>query len=149
VAAVGASGRGERNIDLLRGWFVAYNARDVDGLIAYCDPEIEFHSVFAAVRGGVYHGHDGLRGLFADFADTWGGEVRVEPEAYFDLGAHVLAYAVLHGRGRQSGLDVALQGAFVTRWHDGRMVYAKGYIHKDDALRDLGVSEDELEAIEP
>jgi hypothetical protein len=29
------------------------------------------------------------------------------------------------------------------------MVYAKGYIHKDDALSDLGVSKDELEPIAP
>jgi hypothetical protein len=29
------------------------------------------------------------------------------------------------------------------------MIYAKGYAHRKDALRDLGVSEDELEPIEP
>jgi hypothetical protein len=29
------------------------------------------------------------------------------------------------------------------------MVHAKGYDHPEEALRDLGVSEDELEPIEP
>ena len=42
-----------------------------------------------------------------------------------------------------------MAGAQVTRWRDGLMVYAKGYAHRADALRDLGVSEDELTPIDP
>jgi hypothetical protein len=29
------------------------------------------------------------------------------------------------------------------------MVYGKAYVHREDALRDLGVSEDDLEPIRP
>ena len=41
----------ERNVDLLPRWFEALNARDIEALIALCDPDIEFHSAFAAVGG--------------------------------------------------------------------------------------------------
>ena len=39
--------------------------------------------------------------------------------------------------------------AQVLRWRDGLIVYAKGYTRREDALRDLGVSEDELEPVAP
>src|ERR1700737_1077526 len=41
----------ERDIELGRRIIEAYNARDVEGYIAYCDPSIEFHSAFASVGG--------------------------------------------------------------------------------------------------
>jgi hypothetical protein len=37
----------------------------------------------------------------------------------------------------------------VCRWHEGHIDYLKAYIHREDALSDLGVSEDELEPIAP
>jgi ketosteroid isomerase-like protein len=139
----------DRNVELHRCWTEAFNTRDVEAVVASCDPSIEFHSSFAAVGGGVYHGHDGMRGYFRDLEETWGDEIRVEPEAYFDLGQHVLAFYVVHGRGRHSGVEVAMPIAYAYRWRDGLMVYLKGYVHKEDALRDLGVSEDQLEPIDP
>jgi hypothetical protein len=81
--------------------------------------------------------------------DAWGDEIRAEPEAYFDLGEHTLGFLVFHGHGRHSGAEVAMPIALVTRWRNSLLVYIKGYAHREDALRDLGVSEDELERIEP
>jgi hypothetical protein len=39
--------------------------------------------------------------------------------------------------------------AQVVRWRDGLAVYFKGYVHREDALKDLGVAEDALEPIAP
>jgi hypothetical protein len=36
-----------------------------------------------------------------------------------------------------------------SRFRDGLIVYLKGYAHREDALRDLGVSEGALEPIDP
>jgi ketosteroid isomerase-like protein len=139
----------ERNIEQYRRWFEAYNARDTERLIEYCDPAIELHSVFAVAGGAIYSGHEGMRKLNQDLRDVWGDDIRIDPERYFDLGDRVLVFALLRGRGGQSGVDVKMAGAHVTRWRDGRMVYAKGYAHREDALRDLGVSLDDLEPIDP
>src|SRR5450755_2901951 len=51
----------DENVELLRRWIEAFNAREIDAIIAHCDPSIELHSVFAAAGGAVYSGHDGLR----------------------------------------------------------------------------------------
>jgi ketosteroid isomerase-like protein len=139
----------EQNVELHRRTIEMFNARDVEAFIALCEPQIEFHSTFAAVGGGVYNGHDGLRRWFRDFEDVWGDEFRIEAEAYFDLGEQTLTFYVLHGRGKQSGAEVALPTAVVARWRDGLCVYFKAYAHREDALSDLGVSEDALEPIAP
>jgi ketosteroid isomerase-like protein len=137
------------NIELLRRWFEAFNARDVEAAIALCDPSGVFISTFAVGGAIVYHGNDGMRKYFGDLAEVWGDEIRLEPEAYFDLGEHKLAFSVSRGRGQQSGVEVAMQVASVARWRAGRMVYLKGYARREEALRELGVSEDELEPIAP
>jgi ketosteroid isomerase-like protein len=138
----------ERNVELIRRVVEALSVQDVDVLSGFCDPSVDLNSTFAAVGGAVYHGHEGLRMWRRDLAEAW-GEIRNEPEAYFDLGEHTLVFYVLRARGRHSGAEVAMLAALVARWRDGLIVYMKSYSNREDALCDLGVSEDELEPIEP
>jgi ketosteroid isomerase-like protein len=137
----------EQNVELQRRFTEAFNARDVEALIALCDPNVEIHSTFAEL-GAVYHGHAGLRRWHRDFEDAW-DEVRVEAEAYFDLGEQILVLSTWRGRGRQSGVDVALAAAQVGRWRDDLLTYIKGYAHREDAFEELGVSEAALDPIAP
>jgi hypothetical protein len=139
----------ERNVELHRSLIQAFNERDIDAYIALTDPSIEFHSHFAAVGGAVYHGHDGMRRWQRDLEEAWGDEIRIEPEAYFDLGEHTLAFNVLHGRGQHSRVEVAMPATQLFRWRDGLVVHFKGYAHREDALSDLGVAADMLEPIAP
>jgi ketosteroid isomerase-like protein len=137
------------NVELHRRFIDAINADDADAVTEICDPHIEVHPTIAAVSGAVYHGHDGMRRWRRDIEDAWGDELRLEPEAYFDLGEQTLAFYLARGRGRQSGLEIAAPHAHVCRWHDGLCVYYKGYADKEDALRDLGLSEERLDPIAP
>jgi ketosteroid isomerase-like protein len=138
----------EQNVELHRRLIEAFNARDIEEFIALSDPSIELHAVFSEI-GGIYQGHDGLRTWAREVEDAWGDERRIEPEAYFDLGERTLAFNGLRGRGRQSGAEVAMRYAQVVRWRDGLSVYFKAYVRREDALRELGVSQDELEPIAP
>jgi hypothetical protein len=90
-----------------------------------------------------------VRSWQRDLDESWGGEFRVELEAFFDLGESTLVFAVLHGRGGQSGVAVAMPATGVATWRDGLCVFHKAYAHREDALSDLGLSEDALEPIEP
>ena len=131
----------EQNVETARAFTEAFNAHDIEALISCCDPEIEFDSTFAAVGGNVYHGHDGMRRWHRDLQEAWGAGIRSEPEAIFDLGPQMLVFTVLHGRGRQSGADVELPVATVVRFSPaGLIVYYRAFIHREDALRELGVS---------
>src|SRR4051794_32211417 len=103
-------------VELLRRWIEAFNAGEIDAIIAHCDPSIELHSVFAAAGGAVFRGHDGLRRWLRDLEVAWGEEISVEPEAYLDLGERTLLFYVLHGRGKHSGVTVRMPVATVFRW---------------------------------
>lgn len=138
-----------RNVELVRQVIEAINARDEEAFIALNDPSVEATSAMTVPGGGVYHGHGGLRRFIRDRDEAWQEGYRIEAEAYFDLGERVLLFCVFHGRGKQSGAEVAMQSAIVSRWRDGLMVYWKSYPDRGDALRELGVSEDELDPIAP
>jgi hypothetical protein len=78
-----------------------------------------------------------------------GGEIRSEPEAVFDLGEYTLTLSILRGRGQHSGVEVETTDVLVARWRNGLIVYMKSYASKAEALIDLGVSEDALDAVRP
>jgi ketosteroid isomerase-like protein len=137
------------NVELHRRAVEAFNTRDVEKFIAFCDPRIELHSTVTVPGGAVYHGHAGVRRWHRDLEDGWGGELRMEPEAYFDLGEHTITFHLLHGRGQHSGAALAERFAHVHRWRDGLIVQFKAYAHPPDALRDLGVAADDAEPIAP
>src|SRR5438477_10889729 len=137
------------NVELHRQHLEESNERDIAALIAHSDPRVEIYSTFAAVGGAVYHGHDGMRSWLADLEQAWGAELRVKPEAYFDFGEQTLAYHLLHGRGRQSGVEVAMPVAHIARWRAGLGIYYRSFADREDALSDSGVTEDQLEPIDP
>ena len=137
------------NADVVRAFTRAFNAGDVDGVIAVCDPQVEFQSTFAAVGGAVYRGHDGIREWHRDLEETWGEDIRSDLETLFEVGERMLVFTVLHGRGEQSGAEVDLPAAMVIRLRNGLLVDFRGYSHRDDALDDLGVRLEQLEPIAP
>jgi ketosteroid isomerase-like protein len=136
------------NVELARASFQALNG-DVAAFIALCDPNIELHSRWVAV-GGVtaYHGHEGVRRWAHEVEEVW-EDVELAVEPYFDLGERTLAFYTLSGRGRQSGINSSMPFAQVATWRNGRCVRWKAYVDRDEALRELGVTENELEPIAP
>jgi len=107
----------EQNVELHRRTAAAFTSGDVEAFLACFHPNVEFHTEFAEM-GGLYHGHDGLRRFLRDFEDAWGGEMRIEPEAYFDLGETTLLFLVARARGTRSGADRDVDGPRdqVVRW---------------------------------
>ena len=139
----------EDNVELHRRSVEAFNSRDVEAYVALADPRIELHSVFAAVGGASYHGHEGVRSWFRDLEDAWGDGVRYGVDAYYAVEERTLAFGELHGRGRQSGVEVALDGFQALTWRDGLAIHYKAYTDEQICLRDLGISKEDLTPIAP
>jgi hypothetical protein len=139
----------EENVELHRRSVDAFNTRDVERFIEFCDPDIELHSAVTVPGGGVYYGHAGVRKWYRDLSDGWGQDLSIAPEAYFEFEDQTITFHVLHGRGAQSGADVAMAAAHRCRWRDGLIVFFQGYSQRADAFADLGVSQDALQSIAP
>jgi hypothetical protein len=58
-----------------------------------------------------------------------------------------LGFQVIHGRGLQTGVEVAMPCAHVARWREGLCHYLKVYMHREDALEDMGVTEETLKPL--
>jgi ketosteroid isomerase-like protein len=49
---------------LVRSAVLAFMARDLDGILAVADPEIELRSLLTEAERSLYQGHDGVRDWF-------------------------------------------------------------------------------------
>jgi ketosteroid isomerase-like protein len=139
----------QANVEMMGRIVDVFNSRDMDKILSVAHTKIEIHTLFAAVGGSTYYGRAGVRRWHEEMVQIFPDELRVEPEAYFDLGDGVLAYLLLYGRGGQSGVDVRAPIAQIHRFRDGLDIYWKSYVDRGEALRELGVSENDRERIGP
>ena len=126
----------DANIALVRRGYDAMQRRDVDELLGYCDPEVEFVSLVGEVEGRVYRGVEGIRQFFADLVDVW--ELWVpQPEHIDAAGDAVLATGTSRLRGVGSGLEMTVAWGQVFRFRDGRVLWARIYSDPERAREEF------------
>lgn len=80
----------------------ALSRRDLTRLIAFADPEVEWHSFFAELgQGGVYQGHAGTRQYLSDLDDAW-EIVRADIDDGVGVGDVAVLVGHIHYRGKAS-----------------------------------------------
>ena len=140
----------EENVELHRQANDAFNTRDVEAYIAFCDPEIELHSAVTGPGPAFY-----VTGTRECGNGTPTSQKRLEASSAPNLrrtstsGITQISFHTLQGRGLQSGADVATPAAHLCRWRGGLIVYFQGYLRREDAFRDLGVSPDARRPLSP
>jgi ketosteroid isomerase-like protein len=113
----------------------------VKALVALSDPSIEYTSVMAAVESNTYRGHDGIRRYVSDLADYW-EEWRLEAEEVFEVDPNtVIAVFRAHAIGRDSGVAVEPRRAAVFALSQGKLIRARTYPNRDEALEAVGLRE--------
>ena len=137
----------QENVEIVRQ-LVATNRAEyrndearIEAMLALCDPNCEYTSVVAAVEPQTYRGHDGLRRYIGDMAESW-EDWRSEVEEIVDAGPNtVFATLRTHIVGKQSGAAAEAQLAFVVVLSDGKVVRARTYLDRREALEAAGLSE--------
>ncbi len=137
------------NVERHRRSVAAFNTRDPEAFVAFCDPQIELHSAVTVPGGAMYHGHPGVRKWHRDLAEVFGSDLWIEAEAYYDLGDQTISFHVLRGRGHQSGADVGMPAAHHCRWRDGLIVFFRGYSERENVWRELGIAVGAVEPLSP
>ena len=129
----------QENVDLVRGCYEALAADDIEGFLAYLDPEIEFTSLILEIEG-TFHGHGGVR-------EWWTGLRSVFPDWYPSLvdvqtfGPWVVVHAQGSGSGGTSGVGVVGDFWQVGEVREGRLISYRGVRTEQEALEAAGVSE--------
>jgi ketosteroid isomerase-like protein len=122
----------EQNLQAARRGFEAFNARDVNELIALADPDCEWLPFRAQLEGGSYLGHDGVRRFVADMEEDW-SEFQIELDELSDHGEDVLLIGRVRAVARGSGLAVNNRVGFVLSYRDGRIHRLVSYSDPDAA----------------
>jgi ketosteroid isomerase-like protein len=129
-----------RNVEVVRDWVACYNARDLEGLMGFSDPSIEFKSVFAGMGSdGVFRGYDGVREYFAEIDGAY-ESFQVLVSEYIDAGAGVLTIAEAVWRGRGSGADGSTP-IFPAFWlKAGKVLLEETFRDRAEGFAALGLS---------
>jgi uncharacterized protein len=128
------------NLDVVRAGFAAYNAGDVDGLLAVCAPDVELVPLSSLLTGETYRGHQGVRDYLDAISEDWSQRV-VELDRLIEAGDEVVLRGRFQARGRSSGVDVDAPAAWVVTLRDGRVVRLRAYTDPQDALEAVGLRE--------
>jgi ketosteroid isomerase-like protein len=123
----------DRQIELVKRLFEAFERRDVDAALALLDPEIKLLPVTAQVtRGGrPYEGHAGVREYIEDVERVW-DELELVPGAFEAVVGVVVVIGEVRARGPAG--EVRQSTVWTWRLRDERII--EGSVHSDvDAAR--------------
>jgi len=127
------------HVDTVLEGYETFNRGDLDGALDGLHPEIEWHTyIVPGPGGGTYHGHDGVRELWADARRIF-GEFKNVPERVFDAGERVVAFVRVEGVGRESGAPVEARIAHLYSFRDGKVSCVESFEDRDEALRRAGI----------
>ncbi|MGH2951555.1 MAG: nuclear transport factor 2 family protein [Solirubrobacterales bacterium] len=126
--------------EVIRRLLEAFNAGDVEGMVALTHPEGEIYPMRAQLEGRGYQGHEGIREMMVDLREDW-DDLEMEAQEFIEGDDATAVIGRLRGCGRASGVDVDVPMGWVWRVRDGRAVYAKAYSQQADALREAGLDE--------
>jgi ketosteroid isomerase-like protein len=129
----------QENVELVRRGFEAFNARDVEGLVALSDRDCEWFPFRAQLEGGVYRGHDGVRRFVRDMDQDW-DSFRIDPVEMHDRHARVAAVGRITAAGSGSGVEIDSLAGFVFECHGGRITRLTS--HSDPAVALAAVAPD-------
>ena len=132
-------------MEIVRGSLAAHHSGDVEAraeeLLAFWDPNCEYTSVMAALEPATYRGHEGMRHYLSDLGERW-AEWRAEPEEVFEIGPDaVFASFRFHAVGKDSGVPVEGHLGSIFELVQGKLVRARTYPSREEALEAVGLSE--------
>jgi ketosteroid isomerase-like protein len=139
-----------QNLDLVRRMLEVGENEGLDGLVArfdeFFDPDVEWVPRMVGFGERTYRGRQGFEEYVRDVGETVGemgfspGEVRAVDDD------RVLALGRVHAVGRESGLPLEDEYAFLYRLEEGRIVSAHAFLShaegEEAAARRLGGSDD-------
>jgi ketosteroid isomerase-like protein len=129
----------QENFDVVRRFEESWASQDLDAALGCVHDEIEFDwSGSIGPFVGTYRGHDGVTRFWHDMLEAW---ERFSPEAeeVIDCGPdRLITLDVVRARGKGSGIDMQSRGAMLWTLRDGKILRAKMFQTKDEALEAVG-----------
>ena len=128
----------ERNVEIVKRGFEAFNQDGVEALLEFVDPEFEVTTPpELASEPDTYRGHEGIRRYFDSFYEAM-EEIRWDPHAFHEAGERVVVEFTLRARGKSTGLEVGQDAVMVWELRDGKAIGLSLHPTLDEALAAVG-----------
>lgn len=123
----------ERGVPAWRPIFDAFESRSDERIVAHCDPEVEWHTLWPGMER-VFRGWDGVTRWRAAIDEALGGltlqideAIELEPDLFY------LAYRV-SAHGRQSGVASYMEIYDLWKLRDGRLLCRRTFHDREEAF---------------
>jgi len=124
----------QRNIELTRRGFDAYNSGDYESVSALLRPDVELGADHELLNSGTFTGHEGFMQWSAEWLEAW-EEFRVDANAVETIGDHfVLVDSHQVARGVGSGIDVEMDVFWAFETEGGKLRRMHLYASRARAL---------------
>ena len=115
----------------------AFNARDLDKMLAGFDPEVEWYPLRSETEGA-FRGHDGVRRWIAETDELFEHSYAYIDEASWQGDDSVLATGRIDLQGKSSGAPIELPVTWLFRLRDEKVHWARAFTDRAAALAELG-----------
>ena len=106
----------------MRELIEVFNGGDLHATVALLHEEAVAIVPDGLPNAGVYEGRDGVRTMLEHWGEAW-EQFTIRPEGFIRAGDAILVRARQIGRGRGSGIELAVEFVWVVRVRDGRVAY--------------------------
>ena len=129
----------EENVEVVRGFFEAWNARDMDAVRELQDPDVTLRTVENWPEPGPYVGRTAVMRWFEQLRDTWDVD-EGEPINFIDAGDRVVVRFVWRGAGGH-GPETNMEFTCVFTLRNERISGLDFFWNHAEALEAAGLSE--------
>ena len=132
----------QENVEIVQAAFAAFERGDTEAVLQLCAEDIVITQP-KELPGASRHqyGHPGVLEAFSIWPEQW-DEYRIEPpQLVADPGDYVVVKARQRGRGKQSGVEVDMEFAFLFTVRGGKLAEWQIFVSEDQALEAAGLSE--------
>jgi ketosteroid isomerase-like protein len=127
-------------VELLHRAQAAFIGRDLDALLALCDPDVEVVSLLIDLEGGApFRGHDGVRRWWESFLGVY-PDFSSEIEEVREAGDAAIARLHQRGRGIESQAPMEQTVWQVVKERNGRLVWVCFLRSESEALEAAGLA---------
>ncbi len=128
----------DANVELVRRWFNGLEHGELSPQI--CHEEILIRNWDESPIRGPYHGHEGMRKWWAEFAEVFDDDVRMElKEAISVDDERVVTGQHIVGRFRLTGIEVDGPFGSIVTVREGKILSAIGYASPGRAKKAAGL----------
>jgi len=131
----------DANIDLLRNLQEAFNRGDLRSALEAFDPEAEWQQAREDPDAETLHGTGAIRRLWESWREAY-PDIRIEGDEIIMAGERVFVWVRITGHGAASGIEMAMEEAYVYTFRDGRIVRLEDYFDRQEGLRAAGISDE-------